>query len=451
MKNWMFVVGFVVTSLLAAGNVSSSAGKFSHWVVEISKKYPEVSWLANSAVHATSEGIAESQGSYSAQLYGQQFIEFDRTMMTLHCLQLILDGSKASYEQFTQDQPVHAKLSWESFQELHKEGVELLKSDPEMRLAMEAALILGDIGKTEFAHKIFAPYSIDDPDHDNFFEKVMDFLQEHPELSSKLLPTFAKLNGRAKELIYLSTKIGHQGHMAHIEGGPSMYTPLKQSGLASKDPIALRFGRLIHKCDVAGALGHRNNHSSLVYTEETHWVKKGIDAAMDLLAKPEPTEMQCYNAYLDYRGKPLGLNSKDAKDRVLIRLAAMLRITQPADVPALQKAFAALSNDDQERIAEQLACQDLGDNIPTPTYMPAVLVNFSTKEKAIALGLPLIARVLEKYAADVQSGKIKNREIPLSFRLLGEEVKKRPEAFANATFTFNENHEVILEVTSAAL
>ena len=447
----MFALGLLITSFLTAGNLYPKAEKPSHWVVEITKQYPEAGWLANSAVHVTSEGIAESQGSYSAQLYGQQFIEFDRTMMTLHCLQLILDGSRASYEQFTQDQPARAKLSWESFQELHKEGLELLKSNPEMRPAMEAALVLGDIGKSEIAHQIFAPYPVDDPDHDKFFEKVMDFLHEHPELASKLLPTFAKLSDRSKNLIFLSIKIGHQGHMAHIEGGPSMYTPLKQSGLAYKDPIALRFGRFIHKCDVAGALGHRNNQSSLVYTEETHWVKKGIDAAMDLLAKPDATEMQCYNAYLDYRGKPLGLNPKDAKDRVLIRLAAMLRVTQPADVPALQKAFAALSADDQERIAEQLACQDLGDNIPTPTYMPAVLVNFSTKEKAITLGLPLIARVLEKYSADVHSGKIKNREIPLSFRLLGEEVKKRPEAFAHAAFTFNENHEVILEVTSAAL
>jgi hypothetical protein len=420
------------------------------WVIATVQKYPEIEWLANQSVHVTSEGVAQSQGSSSAKLYGQQYIEFDRTLMTLHCLKLILDGSQESYQTFTKDQPDNGKLSWKSFQELHQEGERLLKADPEMRLAMDAALVLGDIGKSGHAHTLFKAYGIDDPDHDKFFEKVMDFLQANPEIASKTLPTFAKLNARSKDLIYLSTKIGHQGHMAHVEGGPSMYTSLKESRMAEKDPIALSFGRFIHKCDVAGALGHRNNQSSLVYTEETHWVKKGIDAAMDLLAGPGVSELQCYNAYLNYRGKPLGLNYENPKDAVLIRLAAMMRITQAADIEALRSVFAKLPAEDQSRITSQFACQDLGANVPTPTYIPAVLVNFPSKEKAVSLGLPLIARILEEYATQLRKNKVEHPEIPLSFRLVGEEAKKRPEGFSQARFHLNDHHEVILS-TSAAL
>ena len=80
--------------------------------------------------------------------------------MKLHCLELILKGNETAYDSFTQDQG-NNELSWESFRELYLEGDPLLRSgwnglNPgKFREAMETALVLRDIGKSEEAREFF--------------------------------------------------------------------------------------------------------------------------------------------------------------------------------------------------------------------------------------------------------------------------------------------------------
>jgi hypothetical protein len=98
------------------------------WVEKGLQMYPEISWLADANVRKTEEGQASSQRSYSEQLLGKKFIEFDRTVMTIHCLKLILNGSDEAYQKFTMSQPEDMRLSKESFQTLHDQSIELLQS-----------------------------------------------------------------------------------------------------------------------------------------------------------------------------------------------------------------------------------------------------------------------------------------------------------------------------------
>ena len=77
---------------------------------ECVRQHPEILWLADSNVRKTEEGQATLQGTYSEQLFGQKYVEFDRTIMTIHCLKLILDGSDKAYQTFTASQPKDAKL-----------------------------------------------------------------------------------------------------------------------------------------------------------------------------------------------------------------------------------------------------------------------------------------------------------------------------------------------------
>jgi hypothetical protein len=169
------------------------------WVQKCVEQYPEILWLADVKVRKTEEGLATMQGPYSEQLFGQKFIEFDRTIMTLHCLRLILDGSENAYQKFTAAQPGDAKLSRTSFENLHSQGVALVgsnfngMSELEMTQAMEAALVLGDIGKSEQARAVFKPYGAVAPDHDDFHGEVMQILERHPNLC----PTFDKLTPSA--------------------------------------------------------------------------------------------------------------------------------------------------------------------------------------------------------------------------------------------------------------
>lgn len=165
------------------------------WVKKCIHQYPEILWLADAEVRKTEEGQATEQSPYSEQLFGQKFIEFDRTIMTLHCLQLILDGSENAYQEFRADQPSSAKLSRTSFERLHAQGSDLIKSqyagmsELEITQTMEASLVLGDIGKSGKAREIFNPYGASAPDHDDFHGEVMRILERYPNLC----PTFDRL------------------------------------------------------------------------------------------------------------------------------------------------------------------------------------------------------------------------------------------------------------------
>lgn len=408
------------------------------WVEQCVEQHPEILWLADSNVRKTEEGLATLQGTYSEQLFGQKYIEFDRTIMTIHCLKLILDGGDKAYLTFTASQPKDAKLSRESFDTLHLQGQKLLKShwqgmsELQMAQAMETALVLGDIGKSEKARELFNPYGIKAPDHDDFYGEAMQVIVQHP----KLCPSFFRLPTSAKNLLAEIANLAHYGHVTHLEGGLGMFSKLKESGVASKDPIALSFDLFVHTCDVAGALGHVNNQSSLVYTEPAHRAMQAMGEAVRVLSNPYKNELDAYNSYLSVRAYWLGLDPNDSSDRVLSRIGAMLRLFTTEEGVVLRKAIYELDPSIRSRVAAQLDVHSQDQLSRTPTYMPAVLVNLSnnpelgkTKEerlsKAITIGLPFIARVLEQHKEMLLKNKI-DSNIPLNFNRIAGIAKTSP-------------------------
>lgn len=435
--------------------ISSSKVTGIDWVQRCVKQYPEVLWLADENVRITEEGRASLQGSYSEQLFGKKFIEFDRTIMTLHCLGLILDGSDLAYLEFTKAQPDGAKLSRESFNTLHEQGLSLLKSrfngmsELEMTQAMEASLVLGDIGKSEKARDVFKPFGASAPDHDDFHEEVVQILQKHPELC----PTFNRLTPVAKQLISQTANLAHYGHITHIEGGPGMFAKLRQSEVVSTSPIFLSFDYFVHTCDVAGALGHINNQSSLVYTEPSHVAMQGVLKSCRVLANPNKTEMDAYNTYLAIRAEWLGLNVQDRTDRALTRMGAMLRLFTPEDGAVLKQAVLKLSPPIRNQIIEQLDIRDGEELDRTPTYMPAVLVNLANNpelgasknerlSQAVVLGLPFIAQVLETHKEHLAHSEA-DPAIPLCFNKAAGVAKANPSAL-NGEYSIDSDGNVCI-------
>ncbi|HEX2580322.1 MAG TPA: hypothetical protein VHK67_07990 [Rhabdochlamydiaceae bacterium] len=429
---------------------SSIEGK--EWVEKCVDQHPEILWLADANVRRTEEGQATLQGTYSEQLFGQKYIEFDRTIMTIHCLKLLLDGSDKAYLAFTAAQPKDTKLSRESFQTLHLQGQQLLKSkwkglsELQMAQAMETALVLGDIGKSEKARELFKPYGIKAPDHDDFYGEAMRVIVKHP----KLCPSFAKLPSPAKELLIEIANLAHYGHVTHLEGSAGMFSKLKESGVPSSDPIALSFDLFVHTSDVAGALGHVNNQSSLVYTEPAHRAMQAMGDAVRVLSNTHKTEWDAYNAYLEVRASWLGLKPEDRSDRVLSRIGAMLRLFTEEEGATLKKAMLELDPDVRARIAAQLDVQKQDQPSRTPTYMPAVLVNLSnnsqlgeSKEerlsKAITIGLPFITRVLEKHKEMSANHEI-DPNIPLNFNKMAGVAKTSPQLLSKGFYIDKEGN-----------
>lgn len=409
------------------------------WVKKCIEQYPEISWLADAHVRKTEEGHASLQGAYSEQLFGQKYMEFDRTIMTLHCLKLILKGTDQAYEMFTRDQPKESRLTRQSFDALHLQGQKLLKSkwrgltELQMATAMETALVLGDIGKSEKARELFKPFGITAPDHDDFYGEAIQMMKKHPDLC----PSFSRLPESAQQLLLEIANLAHYGHVTHLEGGPAMFHKLKQSQIASSDPTALFFDLFVHTCDTAGALGHINNQSSIAYTELTYRGKQAMGEAVRILANPQKTELDAYNAYLATRAAWLNLNPNDKLDRVLVRMGAMLRLFTPQEGAILKKAVLELDAPTLARITKQLDAEQEDPSIRTPTYIPAVLVNLSSNaqlgasseeklSKAVTLGLPFITRVLEKHKQLVSSHQI-DPNVPLNFNKIAGLAKTAPD------------------------
>lgn len=460
----LLLSGSVLTSSTICGHIKINSLKpiiFSpnegkQWVEKCVEQYPEILWLADVNVRRTEEGQASSELSYSEQLFGQKYIEFDRTMMTIQCLKLILDGSEKAYQTFTDAQPKENKLSKESFHILHLQGKKLLTSkwggmsEFQMAQAMETALVLGDMGKSEKARKIFAPYKVNAIDQDDFYGEAMSVLEMYPEVS----PSFAQLSSPGKKLLIEVANLAHYGHVTHLEGSVTMFTKLKKSAIPSKDPIALSFDLFIHTCDVAGALGHVNKQSSLAYTELTHRGLQAMGESVKVLSNPQKTELDAYNTYLGIRASWLGLKAENRLDRVLVRIGAMLRLFTPEEGMILKKAISELDKNVCDNISAQL--DDQTDQINrTPTYMPALLLNLfnnpylgsSNEErlsKAVTLGLPFIARVLEKYKELIANKEI-DPNIPLNFNKMAGIAKTSPESLRGA-FYIDKNGTVLLVI-----
>lgn len=436
----------------ASSSIIYSPLSGKQWAEKCIEQYPEILWLADTDVRKTEEGNVSPQESYSTQLFNQKYVEFDRTLMTIECLKLILEGSPSSYQKFTEAQPENTKLSHESFQILHAQGQQLLQSQwkdlskNQIAEAMETALVLGDIGKSQRARVLFKPYGIEAPDHDDFHGEIMLILEQQPELS----PSFARLSLSAKQLLIKTANLAHYGHVTHLEGSTDMFREIRQSTIPYSDPIALSFDLFVHTCDVAGALGHVNHQSSLVYTEPTHRAMQTMNKAIQLLSNPHKTEWDAYQAYLTTRATWLGLDPYDPEDRVLTRVGAMLRLFTPEEGLTLRQALIALDESSRNRIATELDVKKEFPLTRTPTYMPALLINLSnnsqlgaSKEErlsqAITLGLPFISRVL-KYHKDLVDSKQISADIPLNFNEMAGIAKTSPELLTQGFYIDKEGN-----------
>lgn len=463
MRRYFFylIVLLVPLSVLASekreSTVSLSKLKGQQWAQCCVNLYPEILWLASSEVKKTEEGRASAKESFSEMLFGSKFIEFDRTLMTLRSLKLILEGSKAAYLEFTACQPEEMKLTKNSFNVLHQQGQKLLTShwkgmsELEMIQALEAALILGDMGKSQKARNLFAPYDVNDPDHDDFYGSAMNVLAKHPDIA----PSFSKLSPRGKQLLCKVANLAHYGHITHLEGGLNMFNHLEKSRIPVEDPTALAFDYFVHICDVAGAFGHISQKGSLAYTELTFKALQATYESVCILCNPQKTAKDAYVFYLNKRAGWLNLNANNKGDCVLARVGAMLRLFTPEEGTILKRAIAQLSPEELEKIISQFDVQDKVSQGRTPTYMPAVLLNLmnndslgSSKEerlmKAVTIGLPFLSKVLEKHTQLICEGKA-NASIPLNFCLVAKFAKEMPLHLIEGSFDVDVEGNVIFK------
>ncbi|MDF2578140.1 MAG: hypothetical protein K0S74_1624 [Chlamydiales bacterium] len=421
-------------------------------VKNLLKRYPELNWLADKNVQATQENSPNKHPeAYSVQIFGEFYSEFERSFLSINCLHWILDGSIESHAKFIKGQTA-PQLSFESFQKLHQMAQNCVTnyaglSKEEMIQILETGLVLGDMGKSKIARDMLSKYGITAPDHDDFYgEAILN------EQANQALPSFQKLPLKGQKLLQESAHLAHYGHITHAEGGPNMFSNLKQSNIIGKAPLAFDVNMLIHICDVAGALGHVNNHSSLVLNQNSFDAMEAVIKACKTLVGSD--EKAAYLSYLNTRAQKLNLDVSTPQGQVLARIAAMCRLFTISEGKALEQGFVALDPAERATIIHEFSIGGANQLPRTPTYMPAVLVNLINNQElgkdrleriklSLKYGLPSIAKILQNYKDMLQKGEL-HSNVPLNFNQIAGAVRNDPRALLNREFSIDKTTGEVL-------
>jgi hypothetical protein len=449
---WSGIV-FQVLAFYLLGNQIYGAEKIDivevgsrKWVERKIETYPELAWLLSEDVEHTQEGTSSQQeGSWSRKLKGSHYPEFERTMATLVNLYLILDGSEEAFIRFVESQPKEEVLTRDNFNKLHTYALKVISDQQEGVKAVEVELILGDMGKTTKARELAKAFSVEEKDHDIFLSEC---LKKCP----KIFPTFQKISKTMQADLIESGGLVHFGHVTHLEGGPEILNKLKGSGLVANNPKAFDLQVLTYMMDVSGARAHESNLGSKSFTNKTFLAINGMKDALHKLAERSPEE--ALTSYVGFRAGLLGLDPQKKEDRVLGRMGAMMRLFTPEEGQALTAAYHLLGKE-QKKVVEQEFDPLRTRKERTPTYIPAVFVNFIdsamkqgiTKEEAIQAcikeGVVSIASFLQKYR-EGKANQPYRPQMTLNFNKSAGQVKNNINIFRNHDFSIDKDWNVTL-------
>ena len=185
-------------------------------------------------------------------------------------------------------------------------------------------------------------------------------------------------------------------------------------------------------------LGHVNNTSSIIYTQQTHLAMQAVATACRTLSDPTKSGLDAYNSYVSFRASQLGF---DPSDLELTRIAAMLRLFTSEEGAALKNGILQLSSQDQ-----QLIMTYFGEETSRPlTDMSAVLINLANNtqlgsapterlSQAAIYGLPFITKVLQHHP-----------ETPLNFSTIARVAKTSPHLLRQNRFQIGPDGTVTLQ------
>lgn len=415
------------------------------WVENKIKEYPELEWLLTDGVQYTQEGKAEQfEHSWSKKLKGKHYPEFERTILSIVNLHLIVEGSDQAYERFTLLQSPNDKLSLSSFKRLHEFAKNITKANPLMLQALEINLILGDMGKTQIARVKAKEHGITEADHDIFLDAC---LKKCPDI----FPTFSMLSGKTKKIVEKVNGLVHFGHVTHVEGGPEILKKLKGSGILQNNQDDFNFEILTHVCDVSAARGHEDNRGSKVLTENTF---KSIEAVKDAIHFMRThSEKEALEKYVHTRATWLGLDGTEEKN-ILARLGAMIRLFSREDGQALKEAYAVLSCEHKTMLREEIDPL-VSREERTPTYVPALLVNLLSSlerqgltksnalQECLKKGSLFIAQVLQTYRSG-NANIAYNPQLTLNFNKAAGQVRDNPSLLNKFYFKIDSDGNVII-------
>ena len=340
---------------------------------------PEYKLLSGDGIHVSPE-VTQADTSDAERL---------RTQCSLNCLELILRGDDAAYEQLTAPQNEETKLQRSDFAELHEWFTNLLPTERDVNV-MRYIMLVHDLGKNiDIVSRVLKEDEV--ADHDEVLCQLLNGKDE--ALRNELLPTFAALDEKSQELVrhVLSQQL-NLGQFMQAEAPAGV---LDDFSVNDSQVIGLYVAHAL--LDIAGVVGHVNVEGSLSLTSPLY--KQAKLALAALSAQGSASER--YAQYLAARAARLGVDidaeqlQRDKKMYALVRLACLLRIDTPAEFAKLQEAYAAQILQVQAILESELTRTGVTERATLPYYAPALLRGL-VAHNGLARALTYFAHVLQE-------------------------------------------------------
>lgn len=337
------------------------------------RQYPEIRYLLSEA-DDSAEVVAFKPypDSPSLKYSGSFYPEFDRTLLSIWLLQLIVRGTPDAHQQFIAAQshlPERLRLQPESWKSLHALFAKVLAHDRLERLdGLIAYMVNHDLGKSkEFQRQVAALSPQEDQTgHDQVFLTAM---KQTPQLMPGLMNTSPRMRHFIKR-----SSAANFGAIPQFAQGEAPAIAL--SGIQNMGANIFEFAFLHSVLDVAGASGAKSFSGSGSMIEPLF--QNYLKAHDGLWAVAEKRDL-LPNVYWDFfatQAHALGitLDMNQLEDRALGRLLRTTRAATVEEAQTVQKVFSQLMPSVKALLSRELGRSGLDDGWAVMLeYSPALI------------------------------------------------------------------------------
>ncbi|GFF58598.1 hypothetical protein IFM61392_03091 [Aspergillus lentulus] len=301
----------------------------------------------------------------SALIYGAEFAEVNRTLISMLALKWILADD---YNSFIRGQS-GGKLTPEAFKRMRGLITRNLHN-PDDIYALLVAIVIDDIGKD--SNLALA----DEADAEANHSEVV-----YHAARVDRIPALAGVFHRGREAIMQSLQIGSKLNLSQLVQGECAPASLSVLRSIDKGERGYDMRAMVTLLDVAGAGAHRDARGCAMMTESVcRAYLRTIEVVGEFIRRNIPTERACYDRILMDRAELLHekgfalLSVENAEERTLLRLLCMGRGDSLDSAEIFQAAFQLLPESNRRRLVDGLSVDGIGDGVAiVPYYAPGLL------------------------------------------------------------------------------
>ena len=339
---------------------------------------PELQRLKNASVKVESniqkghDVPNELQESPSKKLYGENYVEVNRTLVSMLALKWLMNDD---YNSFTRHQNQITKLRSESFRQLRSLFQEGLSTADDL-YAVLVATVVNDIGKDpEFSKEVadkVGPSAIGQ-NHD---------MVAYIAAKARLLPLVEEFSGSRKEDLMLGLQFGSGLNAAQLAQAENVPASLKGALVMKGHDQAFALKCMELLLDVAGAEGHVDARCAKAMIEPAFQALMTSRLCLQKIVSGRCDLRTGYDQVLTQRGKMLEakgfvhLSVTDDSQRALLRLLTMSRTASVEQATAIEEAFQSLPEKIRKGLVYGLSVDGYNDGVAIlPYYIPALFAD----------------------------------------------------------------------------